>query len=134
MNEYLIKEYIKKLEIDDIKKFAKKKNISITDTDAIILYTYAKNHYQEIIDGKWFRWSELLYDNNFIIVYGENDCLYDAIQLIKQNKMCAVSVKLIDEVDYHSTQLREKIKNGQSIIEETNERVQNFITENKLYY
>lgn len=51
MNDYLIKEYIKKLEIDDIKKFAKKKNISITDTDAIILYTYAKNHYQEILDG-----------------------------------------------------------------------------------
>ena len=51
MNEYLIKEYIKKLENDDIKKFAKKKNISITDTDAIILYTYAKNHYQEILDG-----------------------------------------------------------------------------------
>ena len=51
MNEYLIKEYIKKLEIDDIKKFAKKKNISITDTDATILYTYAKNHYQEILDG-----------------------------------------------------------------------------------
>ena len=51
MNEYLIKEYIKKLEIDDIKKFAKKKNISITDTDAIILYTYTKNHYQEILDG-----------------------------------------------------------------------------------
>ena len=51
MNDYLIKEYIKKLEIDDIKKFAKKKNISITDTDAIILYTYTKNHYQEILDG-----------------------------------------------------------------------------------
>lgn len=51
MSEYLIKEYIKKLEIDDIKKFAKKKNISITDTDATILYTYAKNHYQEILDG-----------------------------------------------------------------------------------
>ena len=30
--------------------------------------------------------------------------------------------------------IREKIKNAQSIIEETNERVQNFITENKLYY
>ena len=29
----------------------KKKNISITDTDAIILYSYAKNHYQEILDG-----------------------------------------------------------------------------------
>ena len=49
--EYLIKEYIKKLEVNDIKKFAKKNNINITDTDAIILYTYAKKYYQEIING-----------------------------------------------------------------------------------
>jgi hypothetical protein len=49
--EYLIKEYIKKITVDDIKEFAKKKNISITDTDAIILYTYAKNHYQDFLNG-----------------------------------------------------------------------------------
>ncbi len=49
--EYLINEYIKKLTIDDIKNFAKKKNISITDTDAIILYTYAKNNYQDFLKG-----------------------------------------------------------------------------------
>lgn len=49
--EYLIKEYIKKMSLEDIKTFAKKKNIIITDTDAIILYTYAKNHYQEIMEG-----------------------------------------------------------------------------------
>lgn len=49
--EYLIKEYIKKLEVKDIKVFAKKKNINITESDAIILYTYVKKHYQEIIDG-----------------------------------------------------------------------------------
>ena len=48
---YLIKDYIKKLTIDDIKKFAKTKNINISDTDAIILYTYAKNNYEEIING-----------------------------------------------------------------------------------
>ena len=48
---YLIKDYIKKLTIDDIKKFAKTKNINIRDTDAIILYTYAKNNYEEIING-----------------------------------------------------------------------------------
>ena len=35
--EYLIKEYIKKLEVNDIKEFAKKKNINITYSDAIIL-------------------------------------------------------------------------------------------------
>jgi len=49
--EYLIKEYIKKLEVDDIKKFALKNNINISDTDAIILYTYAKKYYQEFING-----------------------------------------------------------------------------------
>ncbi len=49
--EYLIKEYIKKLEVNDIKKFALKNNINITDSEAIILYTYAKNNYQDIING-----------------------------------------------------------------------------------
>ena len=49
--EYLINEYIKKLEVNDIKEFAKKKNIKISDTDAIILYTYAKKYYQEFISG-----------------------------------------------------------------------------------
>lgn len=50
--EYLIKEYIKKLTVNGIKDFAKKKNISITDSDAIILYTYAKNHYQEFLNNE----------------------------------------------------------------------------------
>ena len=51
MQEYLIKEYIKKLSVDDIISFAKKKRISIPNSDAIILYTYAKNYYQEFIQG-----------------------------------------------------------------------------------
>lgn len=49
--KYLISEYIKKLEVIDIKNFAKKKNISITDTDAIILYTYAKQYYEDFLNG-----------------------------------------------------------------------------------
>ena len=49
--EYLIKEYIKNLTINDIKKFAIKKNINITDNDAIILFDYAKNYYQDILNG-----------------------------------------------------------------------------------
>ncbi len=50
--EYLIKEYIKKLTVDDIKNFANKKNINISNSEALILFTFAKEHYQEFIDGK----------------------------------------------------------------------------------
>ena len=50
--EYLIKEYIKKMTIDDIKNFAIKKNINISDSDSLILYTYAKNHYEDFLNGK----------------------------------------------------------------------------------
>ena len=87
---------------------------------------------QEIIDGKWFRRPDLL-DNNFIILYNEDDCLKDAIQLVKENKMNAVSIKIDNEIHYHSTELREKIKTGQDIIEETNKYVQEYIEDNHLY-
>ncbi len=50
--EYLIKEYLKKITVDDIKKYAKKKNIDITDNEALILFTYAKKYYQDILNGK----------------------------------------------------------------------------------
>ncbi len=49
--EYLIKEYIKKLTLDDIKIFANKKGLSITDNEALIIYTYAKNNYEEFLNG-----------------------------------------------------------------------------------
>jgi len=48
---YLISEYIKKLTIDDIKNYAKKKRINIEETDLIILYTYAKKYYQDFLNG-----------------------------------------------------------------------------------
>ena len=51
MKDYLIIEYVKKLTIDDVKNFAKLKNINISDSDAIILYTYIKNHYQELLNN-----------------------------------------------------------------------------------
>ena len=51
MQKYFIKEYIKKLTVNDIKKFAKLKNINISDSEALILYTYAKNNYQDFLNG-----------------------------------------------------------------------------------
>ena len=52
MQEYLIKEYIKKLTVDDVKNFASLKNINISDSEAIILYNYAKKYYLDILNGK----------------------------------------------------------------------------------
>lgn len=51
MKDYLIIEYVKKLTVEDIKNYAKIKNINISDSDAIILYTYIKNHYQELLNN-----------------------------------------------------------------------------------
>ena len=51
MQEYLIKEYIKKLTVNDIINFAKKKNININEKDANILFYYAKNYYQDILNN-----------------------------------------------------------------------------------
>ena len=51
MNEYIIGEYIKKLNLNDILDFAKKKNIAISECDAIILLSYAKKYYKEFINN-----------------------------------------------------------------------------------
>jgi len=51
MYEYLIKEYLKNMEVNDILKYAKKNNMEITETDAIILLSYAKKYYHEFISG-----------------------------------------------------------------------------------
>ena len=51
MKEYLIDEYIKKMSIDDIINFSKKKNIEIPYSDAMILFSYAKKYYKNFING-----------------------------------------------------------------------------------
>lgn len=90
---------------------------------------------QEIIDGKWHDSEKLLKENKFIILYNENDCLYDAIQLVKKDILDAVSIRINydEQVSYHSTQLRENAKNGQDISLMTNEAVAEYVKEHKLY-
>ena len=51
MQEYFIREYIKKLKVDDILDYAKKNNYNITYSDATILLSYAKKYYREFISG-----------------------------------------------------------------------------------
>ena len=51
MQEYLIREYLKKINVDDIIDYAKKNNYNITYSDATILLSYAKKYYHEFISG-----------------------------------------------------------------------------------
>lgn len=81
---------------------------------------------KEIIDGKWFRWPDLLDDNKFIVMYEDNG----------QKPICDINmypIPLKENVSIHSTQIREKVKNGESIINETNDNVQKYILEKDLY-
>jgi len=87
---------------------------------------------QELFDGKWKHSEELLH-NNFIIVYDAYDCLYNIMELVKKHEMCAIPIKLKNRVNYHSTELRQKIKDGQSISDETNTEINEFIKDNKIY-
>ena len=88
---------------------------------------------QEIIDNKWYRSAELLYDNNFIILYKESEGLDKVNEIIEQNKLCAVPIRLNEEINYHSTELRDKVRRGESISKETNTDIQTYIIRNKLY-
>ena len=47
----LIKKYIPKLTIDDIKRYAQKNNIYITNSEAIIIYNFIKENYLEVLNG-----------------------------------------------------------------------------------
>ena len=51
MYEYVIGEYIKKMNEEDILNYAKKNNINISECDAIILLSYAKKYYKEFLNG-----------------------------------------------------------------------------------
>ena len=54
-------------------------------------------------------------------------------EMVRTNKLTAFFAELKSNANFHSTQLREKIKNGESIIEETNDRVDWYIKDQNLY-
>ena len=51
MYQKLINDYLKKITIQDILDYAKKKEININEKEVQILLYYAKNYTQELIDG-----------------------------------------------------------------------------------
>ncbi len=51
MKEKLINEYVKRLTIEDVNKFALSNGIDLKDKDLNLLYTYIKNEWHTIIFG-----------------------------------------------------------------------------------
>lgn len=51
MNIFIINEYIKKITQEDIKKFAIKNKIELTEKEIDIIYQYIKTRYKEFING-----------------------------------------------------------------------------------
>lgn len=51
MHEYIIGEYIRKMKVKDLLDYAKKNNLNLSEYDAIILLSYAKKYYKELING-----------------------------------------------------------------------------------
>ena len=87
----------------------------------------------EIIEGKWKHSTKLLCDNNFIVVHKKDEDMSKYYEMVRTNKLTAFFAELKSNANFHSTQLREKIKNGESIIEETNDRVDWYIKDQNLY-
>ena len=89
---------------------------------------------KELMEQKWKCSKELLYDNNFIVVGKDEEEWNNLLSWYWNYKnICAKFVKLNNIYDFHSTQLREKIKNGESIENETNDRINWYIKDQKLY-
>jgi len=51
MNIYLISQYVKRLNKEDINKFAIKQGVTLTDEELDIIYNYVKKDYKTFIYG-----------------------------------------------------------------------------------
>jgi len=51
MYDYLISEYLNRITTDEIKDFAFKKGIELTDEETDIIYKYAKEHWRTFLHG-----------------------------------------------------------------------------------
>jgi hypothetical protein len=51
MNEFLIREYVKRLTLDDVKMFSEKKGIELNDNETNIIYDYIKKYWRTIVYG-----------------------------------------------------------------------------------
>lgn len=76
---------------------------------------------KELMEQKWKNSKELLYENNFIVV-GKDKKEWDNLLNQFMNYKSTIRVKFVKlnkVYDFHSTEIREKAKRGESIADET---------------
>lgn len=106
-----------------IEYFKSNKDYIINDDFYWIITTET---YNEIFKGNWKNSEWLLENNRFVLIYEDNG----------QIPICDINVypiPLKENINIHSTQIREKIKNGESVVNETNIYVQDLINNENLY-
>ena len=86
MNELLLDKYIKKLNIDHIRQYAKNNNIKLINNEDEIIYDYIKKYYKK------------LYKND------NNDDIFDQLK-------CKLSLNTYNNVLSIYNETKEKIKN-----------------------
>ena len=77
MYELIIKEYINKLNINDIKKYAYNNNISLNDNETNYLYNFIKNRWRELYRKKDITILYKLKDNINIDAYNHIITLFN---------------------------------------------------------
>lgn len=80
---------------------------------------------KELMEQKWKNSKELLYENNFIVV-GKDEKEWDNLLNQFRNYKSTIRAKFIKlnkVYDFHSTEIREKAKRGESIMDETCENI-----------
>lgn len=76
---------------------------------------------KELMEQKWKNSKELLYENNFIVV-GKDEKEWNNLLNQFMNYKSTIRVKFVKlnkVYDFHSTEIREKAKRGESIADET---------------
>ena len=90
---------------------------------------------KELMEQRWKNSKELLHDNNFIVIGKDEEEWNNLLTWFWSYKstICVKFIKLNKVYDFHSTELREKIKNGESIENETNDKVDQYINIQNIY-
>lgn len=80
---------------------------------------------KELMEQKWKNSKELLYENNFIVVGKDEKEWNNSLNQFMNYKSTirAKFIKLNKVYDFHSTEIREKAKRGESIVDETCEHI-----------
>ena len=139
----LICENEEKLEVSNIELIQDKQLYTIQTLDLLkeqygqdydLWFVMGSDNLKQI--GNWYNTERLLEEYKIIVLERENDRVEDLIKdskLLEKYKESLIKINGIEKIFLSSTMIREKIKNGENIEEYIDEKVLEYIKDNKLY-